>query len=92
MSTRSCLTLVAQRVEDAYVTNSLPERIAGEIRAELARRRMTQSALAEKIGRSPMYVWRRLSDQSTALDIADLEAIAKALELPVEHLLGERAA
>lgn len=74
------------------MTNSLPERVTGEIRAELARRRMTQQALADKLGVSNMWVWRRLKADATTLDVADLERIAAALDLPVSHFIGEPAA
>lgn len=62
------------------------EAVAEEIRAALARRRMSASALARKLGKSQTYVWRRLSGE-TAFDTDDLEAIAAALSVTVVDLL-----
>lgn len=70
------------------MTTELPDRVAGTIRAELARRSMTQTALAAAIGKDKMYVSRRLSG-STPVDIADLELIAQALGLKPADLLAE---
>ncbi len=59
-----------------------------EIRVEMARRRLNQSELAER--RDPPegqpWVSRRLSAR-TPLTVDDLERIAAALRVPVDHLL-----
>lgn len=68
--------------------STLREAVAEEIRAALARRRMSASALARALGKSQTYVWRRLSGE-TAFDTDDLEAIAGALRVPVVELLPE---
>jgi transcriptional regulator with XRE-family HTH domain len=75
------------------MTKPLPERVAGEIRAELARRQMTQAALAAAIGKTEMYLSRRIGGSEVrpplALDMADLELISDALDVPVSHFLVE---
>jgi transcriptional regulator with XRE-family HTH domain len=54
------------------------ELIAAEIRAELARARVTQSALAEQLGVSRAWVSRRLSGE-VPLSVGDVAAIAAQL-------------
>lgn len=54
------------------------ELVAGEIRAELARARITQSALAEQLGVSRTWVSRRLSGE-VPLSVGDVAAIAERL-------------
>ncbi|MGV9742808.1 helix-turn-helix domain-containing protein [Nocardia farcinica] len=59
------------------------------MRAELARRTLTQAQLAEMSGLKPTYLGDRLRD-TVALDLNDIEAIARAFGLsPLE--LMERA-
>jgi len=67
---------------------ALSEAVAEEIRATLARRRMSASALARALGKSQTYVWRRLSGE-TAFDTDDLERIAGVLRVAVVDLLPE---
>jgi transcriptional regulator with XRE-family HTH domain len=62
--------------------------VAEEIRATLARRRMSASALARELGKSQTYVWRRLSGE-TAFDTDDLESIAAVLRVAVVDLLPQ---
>lgn len=69
------------------MSSQLTGRVAEEIRAELGRKRMTQTALADLIGQSPMYVSRRLFD-GTALTAGDVVAIARVLGVDVRQLLG----
>jgi transcriptional regulator with XRE-family HTH domain len=72
---------------------TLPELVAAEIRAELGRKAMTQTALARRLGVSDMWVSRRLSD-GTSLEVGDLERIADVLNVAVVQFLpaSERAA
>lgn len=65
------------------------ERVAGEIRAEMARQRKTMTELADALGISYATLNRRLSAQSFRLD--ELETIAAYLDTTVTDLL-ERAA
>lgn len=62
---------------------------AEEIRAQLARKRMSGVRLAAEIGRSQAYVSRRLTGE-TAFDVDDLELIARVLEVHPAELLGLR--
>lgn len=72
-------------------TTSLRELVAEDVRAELARRRLSGSALAVLLGQSQKWVSRRLSGE-VAFDVDDLERIARALGLGVGVFLdGGRA-
>lgn len=74
---------------------SLAQHVAAKIRGELAERSMTWSQLAAKLGKSEMWVSRRLrSDAKTEISFGDLEQIAWALGQPATRYLpaaGERA-
>lgn len=52
----------------------------------LGRRRMSDFALARKIGRSRTYIYRRLIGE-TAFDVDDLGLIAEALDVNIVDLL-----
>ncbi len=71
----------------------LTEAVAGQVRAEMARARITGTQLAEKIGRTGSYVARRLNG-AVAFDTDDLAAIAEVLRIDVVDLIPtpERAA
>lgn len=58
-----------------------------EIRAELARQRVTQTDLAERIGMPITPLRRRLSGE-TEISVNELAAIAQALGVPVEQFLA----
>ena len=69
----------------------LSESVASEIRAEMGRRGITQSILAERLQLSPLWVSRRLSPgatRRTPLSLDDLDRIAAVLDVPVSALLG----
>ena len=66
------------------------ERVAGEIRAELGRRRITQQELALRLGWAGSQASRRLSGH-VPLSFDEVERIARALEVPVEQLMSTRA-
>lgn len=68
----------------------LREGVAEEVRALLARRRLAAGKLAQAIGKSEMYVSRRLRGE-TAFDVDDLQAIAGVLEVTVLELLPTSA-
>jgi DNA-binding Xre family transcriptional regulator len=59
---------------------TLSERIAEEIRALLARRRMSGRELTRKLGVSPNWLSLRLTGVQ-AIDVNDLERIATALDV-----------
>jgi DNA-binding Xre family transcriptional regulator len=65
---------------------SLREETAGELRALLARRRVSASELSRRLGWKQSYMARRI-DGRVALDLDDLQAIAHALEVSVMDLL-----
>ena len=73
------------------MNSPLAKRVAAEIRAELARRQMSQAALARALEVSEMYVSRRLQS-GTGLEVADLERIAAVLEVPVSHFIPTEVA
>ena len=60
--------------------------VAEEIRAWMARRRISGVKLAEQIGRTQPYVSRRLNGE-VAFDVDDLEHIAAALGITVRDLI-----
>ncbi len=63
------------------------ERVAANVRAELARRGISQTALAAKLQKSQPFVARRLSGR-VALDVEDLAGIAAVLEIPMTELIA----
>jgi transcriptional regulator with XRE-family HTH domain len=64
---------------------------AANIRAALARRRMSGRELSEQLERSPMWVQRRMAGTSP-ISVNDLELIAGALGLEPADLLAVKAA
>lgn len=78
------------RVDSLPVT--IPARLAADataanVRAEMARRRVTQTQLAEATGISQSALGRRLTG-SQPFDVAQLEAIAGALAVPLADLVA----
>lgn len=69
---------------------ALREQVAEEVRALMARRRISGVKLAEKLGRSQPYIWRRLNGE-TAFDVDDLQALAGILNVGVLELFGASA-
>lgn len=67
-------------------TNVAVQRVADEVRAHCARRRVTQADLAKGAGKSLTYWARRLRGE-VAFDVADLYAIADVLGVSIEALL-----
>lgn len=68
------------------VQHLLRERVAEEVRALLARKMMTGAELAEAIGRSPMYVSRRVRGE-VAFDLDDMQRLAEVFGVEVSALL-----
>lgn len=56
--------------------------IAGEVRAEMARQQLSGIRAAKLLGWTQNYISRRLSG-TVPFDVADLQAIADLLEVPV---------
>ena len=69
--------------------DTLRELVAGELRATLARKRISAAELARRLGWSQTYMARRV-DGRAAIDMDDLEAIANVLQMPVTALLPAR--
>lgn len=69
---------------------TLNARVAEELRATLARRRLSASELARMTGMTQRAVSRRLTGEKT-IDVDDLEVIARALDMEVADLLPTRA-
>ena len=67
--------------------HSLTDTIAREIRAELARQRLTHRELAERVGIQPSGISRRL-DGEIPLKVSEVEQIAAALGVPVTQFVG----
>lgn len=62
------------------------ESVAREVRAEMARRRWGQHAMAARLGWSQAFLSRRLTGR-TPFSTHDLEKVAAALEVPVAQLI-----
>jgi transcriptional regulator with XRE-family HTH domain len=61
---------------------ALVQAVANEVRAQLARRRMSHSEAARRLGWKPAYMGRRMIGD-TALDAVDLAQLAQLLDVPV---------
>lgn len=68
---------------------SIREQIAEEVRVLLARRKISASELARRMGVTQPYISRRLNGE-TALDVDDLALIAQVLGVDVIDLLPAR--
>lgn len=67
-------------------------RVAAEVRAELARQKVSQEVLCGRIGMSQSTLSRRITGEYP-FDTTELATIADALGVPVSRfLVGERAA
>lgn len=69
---------------------TLNERVAEEIRVQLARKNITASELARRAGMTQRSVSRRITGEK-AIDMDDLERFAQALDVPVTALLPQEA-
>lgn len=72
--------------EGIRVQHLLRERVAEEVRALMARKMMTGAELATAIGRSPMYVSRRVRGE-VAFDLDDMQRLAEVFGIEVGALL-----
>jgi transcriptional regulator with XRE-family HTH domain len=71
------------------MASSIAERVAAEVRAEMARQRRTQAELAAAVGLSPQSIGRRLSGEHP-FDVEELERAAAWLDVSVSSLLPGR--
>lgn len=76
------------RLDDTPAAPPFRELVAAELRAHLARQRLSGRALAKMLGENQTWVSRRLAGH-VPLDTDDLQRIAEALGLtPMELLAG----
>lgn len=77
-------------VHSEHMTNALSvsvtAAVAAEVRAEVARKQISQDKLAAQIGCSRQSLNRRLTG-ATPFDVAELAAIADALGVPMAQFL-----
>lgn len=69
---------------------TIHEAIAGELRALMARNRVTGTALAKLLGWKQQYLSRRLTG-AVPLDVNELATIAEVFDVPVEQFFAEAA-
>lgn len=67
---------------------SLSDRVSANIRAEMARGKRTQAALAHQVGMRQQALSRRMAGHAP-LSVDELGRIAEALDVPIEALLAE---
>lgn len=71
----------------------LTEAVSANIRAELSDQGISQRELARRLNVSQPWVFRRLAaEPEVTLNVAEIDAIATALGVPVAKLLGEATA
>lgn len=68
-------------------TSRVDERLAGEMRAAMARHRISQATLADALSVSQAAVSRRLSGR-VPFTVHDVEIFARVLQMPLSDLLG----
>jgi transcriptional regulator with XRE-family HTH domain len=67
--------------------SSFSDAVAAEVRAELARKRKSQAALAAHMKVSPMYISKRVNGGDFSFTVAEVDQIADFLEVPIAALL-----
>jgi transcriptional regulator with XRE-family HTH domain len=72
------------------MTSPTSQAVAGTIRAELARRRLSQRDLAQKLAMSQSSLNRRLTG-AQAWDLDELHRVAELLEIDARDLLPAAA-
>jgi len=72
------------------MTQTLSGAVAANIRAELARQRVSQAQVAERLGLSQAAVSRRLTGQ-TPFELDEVAAVADLLAVAPSHLLAVAA-
>lgn len=78
----------AERQPDESAGPTLREHVAEEVRAWMARRRISGAQLARDLGRSQTFVQKRL-DGRQSFDMDDLEAVARILDVPARTFLPD---
>lgn len=72
------------------MSDALADRVILRLRIEMAKRNLTTTELAARVGVSDMWLSRRLRGK-TEIHVGDLDRLARALGVSVDELL-ERAA
>lgn len=72
-------------------TRILTPAVAASVRAEMARKNLSQRALAEVLGITQSAVSARLRG-AVAFDVDELGAVASALDIPIQDLIPQEAA
>ncbi len=67
--------------------SNLTERVHEQLRVTLARKNLKQTDLAHRLGWSDNMLSKRIRGL-TPISTNDLDAMAEALEVPVEELIG----
>lgn len=80
--------VAAVHVAAAPIEASQAALVIGQIRAELGRAQMSQSALADKLEVSHSWVYRRLTGEA-ALTVADVHSVAAAIGVDLEVLTAQ---
>ena len=72
------------------MSNTPSARVGANVRAEMARRGITQTQLAGQIGKTQAQLSKRLAGQ-IPFDVNELTAVAGALGVPLTDLMAEAA-
>lgn len=75
------------RAMEVPTGHALREQVAEEVRALMARRRISGVELGRRLGKSQAFISRRLVG-TTPFDVDDLEALAQIFGVPVTSLFG----
>lgn len=62
--------------------------VARNVRAELARRKISQQTIAAALGKSQAWIYRRLSDK-VSFTIDELDQIAQCIDAPLSKLIED---
>lgn len=82
--------LSAPAVKTVLSPGPYRDRVLAEIRAEMARQRVTQDSLAGKLRWHQVTLSRRLRGV-THITVEEVQAIAGALQVPAEQLLADES-
>ena len=85
------------RTEPTPAEEAAAKLVAANVRAEMERQRLSQQALADKLGWTQPYVSRRLNPKNKPngqvfFTAGELVAVARVLGVPVARLLPESEA
>lgn len=78
------------RITDTDSPQAISERVAAEVRAEIARQGLNQASMATRLGWSQPFLSRRLAGV-VALSVGELVVIADNLGVPVAQFFPSSA-